>query len=112
MNVNRWLKRMARISAWALLALVIVLLISGWGITQTGVIYRLSLGLIDRGTADSIHRASNIPLAFFFLAHVFINIRLNLSKTRYLWAVDTALILVGIALMVLVVFLEYFRLGG
>lgn len=41
-------------SAWALLVIVIVLVVSGWGITQTGIIYRLTGGLVDRRLADAI----------------------------------------------------------
>jgi hypothetical protein len=72
------LKRMARASAWLLLITIIVLLISGWGITHTEIIYKASLGLIDRGEADSIHRAIQVPAAVFFITHVLLNVRLNL----------------------------------
>ncbi len=108
------LRTLARTSAWALLAGVIVLVVSGWGITQTGVIYRLSFGLIDRKVADAIHRAANVPLAVFFLSHVLINIRLAIAPTRR-WKMpftDTALFLIGAACLAIVVYMEYFRLGG
>ncbi len=113
--MNLWSKRVARISAWALLVCVIVLVFSGWGITQTGVIYQITFGLIDRRLADSVHRATNIPLAFFFLTHVLINIRLNLKniKRPYIdWLINGVLIAIGMCIMWLVVYMEYFRLGG
>ncbi len=108
------LKTLARISAWALLIMVIVIVLSGWGITQTSVIYKLSFGLIDRGVANSIHTAANIPLAFFFLVHVLINIKLASMKRnfRFPWLVNAVLIVVGIGLMAIMVYMEYFRLGG
>jgi hypothetical protein len=56
-KANAYLKWTARVSAWLLLVGIIVLLISGWGITRTEIIYKASFGLIDRGAADSIHRA-------------------------------------------------------
>ncbi len=113
-KVKYWLKISARFSAWALLAAVIVLLFTGWGITQTGVIFKFTFGLIDRRAADMIHRATNGPLAFFFLTHVMANIRLAVSsRRRYLiWLISGILITVGIGLMVIVVYLEYFRTGG
>jgi hypothetical protein len=78
------LKILTRSSAWALFACVIILVFSGWGITQTGVIYDITGGLIDRRLADAIHRAANVPVVFFFLAHVFINISLAaLRKSRF-----------------------------
>jgi hypothetical protein len=108
------LKRIARASAWALLAAVIVAVVSGWGITQTGIIYRLTFGLIDRGLADAIHRATNVPMALFFLSHVFINIKLMISRTRPFRGLLTSIILgvIGAGLLGIVVYMEYFRVGG
>jgi hypothetical protein len=108
------LKRAAQASAWALLAAVIVAIVSGWGITQTDVIYRLTFGLIDRGLADAIHRAANVPLALFFLSHVFINIKLAISRRSPSKGLLTAAILgvVGAALLAIMIYMEYFRLGG
>jgi len=113
-RVKYWLKITARASAWALLAAVIVLVFTGFGITQTGAIFRFPFGLVDRRAADTIHRAINGPLAFFFLCHVMANIRLAVSSRRsyLIWLVNGILIVVGIGLMVLVVYLEYFRTGG
>jgi len=108
------LKRAAQASAWALLAAVIVAIVSGWGITQTDVIYRLTFGLIDRGLADAIHRAANVPLALFFLSHVFINTKLAISRKSPSKGLLTGCILgvVGAALLAIMIYMEYFRLGG
>jgi cytochrome b subunit of formate dehydrogenase len=110
----RRLKYLSRLSAWLLLATVVVLVISGWGITQTGVIYKLTFGLVDRRLADAIHRATNLPLAIFFLLHVLINIRLAIKIRRRLvaWLVNGVLIVVGSCIIGVVVYMEYFRLGG
>jgi thiosulfate reductase cytochrome b subunit len=108
------LKKLARLSAWALLVGLIVLVVSGWGITQTGVIYSLTFGLVDRRLADAIHRAANIPVAFFFLSHVLINIKVAISE-KYLAGgrmVSVFLIAVGVVLLAIVVYMEYFRPGG
>jgi hypothetical protein len=108
------LKRIAQASAWALLATVIIAIVSGWGITQTGIIYRLTFGLIDRGLADAIHRAVNIPLTIFFLSHVFINIKLTISQRSPSKGLLTSIVLgvVGAALLAIMIYMEYFRLGG
>jgi intracellular septation protein A len=113
-NPSPWLKRVARISAWALLASVVVLVLSGWGITQTGIIYRITLGLIDRRLADAIHREVNLPLAIFFLAHVLINIKIGISQHHpsRAWLTNILLGITGAALLMLVIYMEYFRLGG
>ena len=108
------LKRIARASAWALLAAVVVAVLSGWGITQTGIIYRLTFGLVDRGLADSIHRATNVPMALFFLSHVFINMKLMISRRRPSRGLLSSSILglIGAGLLAMVIYMEYFPLAG
>jgi hypothetical protein len=112
--VNSWLKKISRASAYALFAGIIVLILSGWGITQTGVIYRISFGLIDRRLADAIHRASNAPVALFFILHVLINFRLSLTKKHptKTWLVDGVLIIIGGFVLGIVIYMEYFHPGG
>lgn len=107
------LRKIANISAWLLLASVVVQVISGWGISNTGIIYKLSFGLIDRQTADTIHMSSIVALVFFFLVHVLINIRLKITSRRtwVVWLTNGLLIAVGIGIMALVVYMEYFA-GG
>jgi cytochrome b subunit of formate dehydrogenase len=109
-----YLKRIAEASAWALLVTIVVAVVSGWGITQTGIIYRLTFGLIDRGLADAIHRAANVPLALFFLSHVFINIKLTISQRSPSRGLLTSSILgvVGASLLAIMIYMEYFRVGG
>jgi cytochrome b subunit of formate dehydrogenase len=109
-----YLKWIAKASAWALLVAVIVAVVSGWGITQTGIIYRLTFGLINRGLADAIHRAANVPLALFFLSHVFINIKLTISQRSPSKGLLTSTILgvTGAGLLAIMIYMEYFRLGG
>ena len=113
-KANLWMQKLARVSAWALLAGIFVLMVSGWGITQTGIIYTLTGGLVDRRLADAIHRAANVPVAFFFLSHVLINIKLMLLRhnSPLAWLTDIILIIVGAGLMVITIYMEYFRLGG
>lgn len=109
-KVDLYLRRTARACAWLLLITLIVLLISGWGITRTEIIYKASLGLIDRGAADSIHRAVQVPTAVFFTTHVLLNVRLNLPSRciRKAWAFDGLLVTVGVCAIAGVVYMEYF----
>jgi hypothetical protein len=102
------MKRLARASAWALLAGIIVLMVSGWGITQTGVIYRLTGGLVDRRLADTIHRDTVAPLTFVFLAHVLFNIRYRISpeSTFKVWLTNIILIVVGVGLMAITIYMH------
>jgi hypothetical protein len=106
---GKCLRRLARISAWLLLLCVVILILSGWGTTHTEIIYKATFGLIDRRLANSIHRATNIPIVVFFLSHVLINIRLNLSQktSRTFWLTNSILILVGLVVLALVLYVEY-----
>jgi len=113
-KANPFLKKIAHFSAYALFAGVVVLILSGWGITQTGIIYKISFGLVDRRLADAIHRAANAPVALFFLLHVMINFRLRITRKPHAktWLIDGVLFVIGLGLMAAVIYLEYFRLGG
>ena len=113
-SINPWLKIISRTSAWLLLAGVAVLIVSGWGITQTSVIYNATFGLVDRRLADAIHRATNIPLTVFFLVHVLTNIKISLSRSRASrqWLINGILIIIGLALLGVMVYMELFRRGG
>ena len=97
-----------------LLVGVVILVVSGWGITQTDVIYKATFWLVDRRLADEIHRAVNGPLAVIFLAHVISNAKLYFlrKKTGKIWLTDIILIGVGIILLAGVVYMQYIRLGG
>jgi hypothetical protein len=112
--VSPWLKKLSRASAWALLAGIAILIVSGWGITQTGVIYNATFGLIDRRLADTIHRDMNLPLAIFFLTHVLTNIKIGLSRSRpsRRWLINGILIIIGLVILAIVIYMEFFRLGG
>ena len=109
-RTNSYLRRISRVSAWALLVGIIVLIVSGWGITQTEIIYKASFGLIDRGVANSIHRAIHIPIAVFLLTHVLINVKLLLSPSsqQKAWLTNGILAAVGTGLLILVIYMEYF----
>ena len=103
------LRIISRISAWLLLTAAVVLVFSGWGITRTEIIYKVTFGLIDRRLANYIHRATNIPLSIFFLSHLFINVRLILFRKipHKIRIFDGILIVAGILLALVVLYMEF-----
>ena len=109
-KADLYLRRIARASAWLMLITIIVLLISGWGMTHTGIIYKASFHLIDRGAANSIHRTIQVPAAVFFTTHVLLNIRLNLPSrcARKAWLLSILLAVIGACVVGGVVYMEYF----
>ena len=102
------LRYLTRISAWLLLAAAVLLVLSGWGITRTEIIYKATFGLVDRRIANYIHRATNFPLAIFFISHVLINARLSLFRRipHRIRIIDGILILIGVLVMALVLYME------
>jgi hypothetical protein len=104
-----WLRRLAWISALLLLISFAVMLISGWGISNTEIIYKASFKLIDRGLANSIHRASHLPVTIFFLAHVLINLKLRIYRKHPHPSLltDALLVLAGLLILATVFFVEY-----
>jgi cytochrome b subunit of formate dehydrogenase len=103
------LKIISRISAWLLLATTVILVFSGWGITRTEIIYKVTFGLVDRRLADYIHRSTNIPLAIFFLSHLLINIRLILFRKipKRIRVFDGILIAAGLLFTLVVLYMEF-----
>ena len=103
------LKIISRISAWLLLATTVILVFSGWGITRTEIIYKVTFGLVDRRLADYIHRSTNIPLVIFFLSHLFINIRLMLFRKipQKIRIFDGILIGSGLLFTLVVLYMEF-----
>jgi hypothetical protein len=103
------LKIISRISAWLLLAAAFVLVFSGWGITRTEIIYKITFGLVDRRIANYLHRWTNIPLAIFFLSHLFINIRFMLFRKipKKIRAFDGILIISGLLIIFIVLYMEF-----
>jgi hypothetical protein len=108
-GVEKKLKKLARISAWLLVALIVLTAIAGYGITSTFLVYKLSFGMIDRGLANALHRWSQPVLAAVVLFHVLINIHLRLPRRlrEHLWLADGLLIIVGLAVLGLVVYLAF-----
>jgi cytochrome b subunit of formate dehydrogenase len=103
------LKIISRISAWLLLAAAVVLVFSGWGITRTEIIYKITFGLVDRRLANYLHRFTNIPLAILFLSHLLINIRFMLFRKipKKIHIFDGILIVMGLLVALIVIYMEF-----
>ena len=105
-QANSPLNRVARISAWLLLATIVVMIVSGWGITRTEIIYNTFFGLIDRGLADSIHRTIQIPMAAIFLTHVLVSSRVYFFKAVRPMLANALLIAIGIIVFGIFIYVE------
>ena len=74
MNFNYFLIKLDRFSGWALLVLMILYFISGYGMTKE---------IINPVTAKYLHEVLlPIPMFIFFTIHIAVNLRLALIRWR------------------------------
>jgi len=57
---------------WILTALVIVYLITGFGITEYRIVEPLTLGLLTKSLAQRIHINIEIPFIIFLVLHIWL----------------------------------------
>ena len=72
-----WKRLGKRILHWLLAAEAVVLLISGLGITEYGIVETISFGLLTKSLAHKIHTADGLWISFLVLLalHIFLSIR-------------------------------------
>jgi hypothetical protein len=71
--MNR-LRLARRIIQWLLLALAVVLLITGLGITNFRIVETISFGLLTKNLAQRIHTASGLWISFVVLLALHISL--------------------------------------
>jgi thiosulfate reductase cytochrome b subunit len=77
---NYYLMKLNRAIVWVLLVLMILLLLTGYGLAKPNLIYALTGGLIDWRLASSLHSLLDIYLVFFLVLHVIIEIKFTLMR--------------------------------
>jgi cytochrome b subunit of formate dehydrogenase len=63
---------MRRTIHWILTALVIIYLITGFGITEYGIIEPLTFGLLTKSLAHRIHMSLEIPFIILVVLHIWL----------------------------------------
>lgn len=61
-----------RAIAWMLLAVTLLFLLSGWGITQYQIVTPLTLGLMGKATSFQVHEWLWIPFGVLLVVHVYL----------------------------------------
>ena len=84
-----YLIKVSRFCAWALVLLILLYVLSGFGMTRSGLIYKATGGLMDRGAALKIHTLLVIPMILAFLLHTLISIRFTMIR----WNVKNKVVL-------------------
>jgi len=67
-----------RILHWLLALVMVIFLITGFGITEFRLVETLTLGLLTKGMSERIHLLLWIPFIILFALHVY----LTLTPTR------------------------------
>jgi thiosulfate reductase cytochrome b subunit len=57
---------------WTLTALVIIYLITGFGITEYRIVEPLTFGLLTKSLAQKIHINIEIPFIVFLISHIWL----------------------------------------
>lgn len=83
------LRKVSRFCAWALIVLMLLYFVSGYGITKSGLIYKATGGLMDRGAALRMHTYLTIPMVAAFLLHTLISMRFAMIR----WNVKNKVVL-------------------
>jgi thiosulfate reductase cytochrome b subunit len=95
------LSRLDRLAAWASAALLVLYIVSGYGLTRPAQVTRLTGGLVAPRLAFTLHNNLYIPLLVFFAFHTFMGLRRALirstrRKSIASWiAVGTGAVVVG-----------------
>ncbi len=71
---------MNRIVVWVLLFFMILLIVTGYGLTKPNLIYSLTGGTINYQTAVYLHTMLDTPLLVLLLIHVVIEIKFSLMR--------------------------------
>jgi len=68
-------QRISKAIHWALLAVTVLVVISGLGITEYQTITALTFGLLGKAAAFKLHLLVWIPFVVLFVAHVLLTAR-------------------------------------
>jgi hypothetical protein len=67
---KKHIRAIGRICGWFAMGLVLLTLLTGYGITEFRIVSPLTLGLITKAVAQRWHAYTDLPLVFFLAFHV------------------------------------------
>lgn len=117
-NLNFYLLKANRILVWVLLFLLVLFVISGYGLLKPSLIRSLTGGRIDYQTSLFIHTTLDAPLLVFLLVHVIIEIKFLLMRwgVKNEKALNITLMTLGLICLILIIYAklaetEWWHLG-
>jgi thiosulfate reductase cytochrome b subunit len=78
------IRAIGRVCGWGTMALVLLTLLTGYGITQFRIVGPLTFGLLTKAAAQRWHAYTDLPLVVFLAVHVGIALwwRISASKPK------------------------------
>ena len=104
------LKKLNRLLVWPTLVLSVIFAISGYGITNPGLVTELTGGVLTRAVSLKLHLVLAFPVLMLLTIHVLIGAKSALTR----WGVkegtllNVFLLLIGIFTMTLLALMQYF----
>lgn len=82
LSLRRRIRRIGRLFGWVTMALVLVTLLTGYGITQFRIVDALTFGILNKAAAQRWHAYTDLPLLVFMVVHVGIALWWRLSQAN------------------------------
>lgn len=79
-KLNYYLIKINRVIVWILLILMIVFIVTGYGLTRPNLIYSWTGGQINYEFSDFLHSNLDVPLIILFFIHVLIEVKFSLMR--------------------------------
>jgi hypothetical protein len=107
-SVGYYVLKVNRVIVWILLALMVILIISGYGLTKPTLINSLTFGLVDHQTAFDLHSWLDLPLFVLLAIHVLIEVRVSLVRWgfRHRRLLNVLLLLLGSVCLLFIFYIE------
>jgi len=105
-------KKLNRLLVWPTLVLSVIFVVSGYGITNPGLVTELTGGVLTRAVSLKLHLVLAFPILMLLTIHVLIGAKSALTR----WGVkegillNVFLLLAGIFTMDLLALMQYFIL--
>jgi hypothetical protein len=82
MPYRRYIQRVARWCGWAAAVLLLLTILTGYGISEFRTVTRLTFSILDKVTAQRLHHVLDVPLMLFLVGHVGIALWVRLGRRR------------------------------
>jgi hypothetical protein len=100
-----------RVVVWVLLLFMILLIMTGYGLTKPTLIHSLTGGILNYQIAFYLHTLLDVPLLVLLLLHVIIEIKFSFLRWGFKnqKLLDLLMLMLGSICLILVVYVDVAR---